>query len=344
MENKFIVSSSPHIKTKCTTRKIMLDVVIALMPATIAGCVLFGWSALVTLLLSVAGAVITELVYSLAMKKSFGKIVEDFDFTSVVTGLLLGLTLPALPLDKTFPWYMPLLGGIFAIAVVKMLFGGTGKNIVNPAIAGRIFLFLSFSSFMVKWVAPNFMPDNSVVSGTAGSIITGSTHLTTILQTGSVANISNLDLFLGIGVAGCIGETCKLALLIGFVYLIVKKVIDWKLPLIYIVTTGLMAVIYHKSFQFFLPAILSGGLFLGAIFMATDYVTSPNTLLGNIIYFFLLGVLTGVLREATKMEVVSFVILLMNLVVPLFNTYLRYKPFGYKRPAKQKKDKGGELA
>lgn len=341
---KVIVSDSPHIRGKRTTRGIMLDVTVALLPAAVMGCVFFGVSALITILISVAASVATEFVYCLCLKKKPLDIVRSFDFTSVVTGLLLAMCLPS-----HVKWYVPLISAVFSIAVVKMLFGGTGKNIVNPAITGRIFAFIAFQSMMVSgWVAPT-------ISALDGSVTTGATQLTSILG-GNGYSVSLLDMFLGTGMAGCIGETCKLALLIGGIYLVVRKVIKWQFPVIYIVVEGFVAVCLAKfDFAQFLPSILSGGLFLGAIFMATDYVTSPNSTAGNYVYFVALGILTAVLRAATKIEVVSFAILLMNLLVPLINAYIRPRPFGApgfieriraeieaKKAAKAAKEEGGK--
>lgn len=316
---RVLVSDSPHIRKKQTTKGIMLDVLIALIPTTVMGCVFFGWKAVLVLLIAIVSAVATEVVYRLCQKKDIKTIIKEFDFTSIITGLLLGLTL-----SPSVPWYVPMFASIFAVAVVKMLFGGTGKNIVNPAITGRIFAFIAFQAVMIGGY---FQPSITPVDGT---LQTGATALTSLLNRGvDSINLTNLDLFLGVGVRGCIGETSKLALLIGGIYLVVRKVIRWEYPTIYIVVTGLMAVFFNSfNFNYFLPSILSGGLFLGAIFMATDYVTSPNNKLANLIYFVLLGVLTGILRQATKIEVVSFAILIMNLFVPLFNTYIRPRSFG----------------
>lgn len=325
--DKVIVSDSPHIRKSRTTKGIMLDVLIALIPAAIAGCVYFGWKALLILVISVLSAVASEVIYSLCAKKSIHRIIKEFDFTSVITGLLLGMTL-----SSAVPWYVPMLGSAFAIIAVKMLFGGTGKNIVNPAIAGRIFAFIAFQSVMISgWVNPNY-PALEVMTGASNGVNSGATALTTLLQEGlTKLRVSNLDLFLGTGVQGCIGETSKLALLVGGVYLAARKVIDWKWPVIYIGVTGLITVFLHKcNFDYFLPSILSGGLFLGAIFMATDYVTSPNNDKASYIYYVLLGVVTALLRYATGIEVVSFAILLMNLIVPLLNTHVRPRPFGSK--------------
>lgn len=330
-----ILSTAPHIRSRRTTKNIMLDVLIALLPATIAGIVYFGWQAAVIIVISLASATLTEFVWYIIEhkiwkngQKTLKDFLAQFDFTSLVTGLLLALCLPA----NIEGWYMPLLGSIFAVGVVKMLFGGTGKNIVNPAIAGRIFLFISFT-LMTVYPDANFGP-----LGERGleELMTGATSLTSGLKGGMM--LSNLDLFLGTGVAGCIGETCKLALIVGYLYLCVRGVIKWYLPLLYIGFTGLFAVALEGfNFDYFLPSILSGGLILGACFMATDYVTTPKSKLGNIIYFIALGLLTAGLRKATGIEVVSFCILLMNFLVFLIDIIIKPRPFGYVRKKKEAK-------
>ena len=322
-----IVSPAPHIKTRRTTRTIMLDVLIALLPASAAGIVFFGWEAAVFIAISLAGAFLTELVWYLIQHKVWtdSGILKDFfrqfDLTSLVTGLLLALCLPA----QIEAWYMPLIGSIFAVGVAKMLFGGTGKNIVNPALAGRIMLFISFTA-MTMYPAANFGPIASDAANFDPSA--GSTQLGNFLS--GQPMLSALDLFLGTGVAGCIGETCKLALLVGYLSLCVRGVIKWYLPLLYIVTTGLFAMALEGGFgiNLFAEAIFSGGLFLGAIFMATDYVTTPKTTPGNIIYFIALGLFTAGLRKAVGIEVVSFAIFLMNFVVFLLDLVIRPRPFG----------------
>ena len=322
-----IVSPAPHIKTRRTTRTIMLDVLIALLPASAAGIVFFGWEAAVFIAISLASAFLTELVWYLIQHKVWtdSGILKDFfrqfDLTSLVTGLLLALCLPA----QIEAWYMPLIGSIFAVGVAKMLFGGTGKNIVNPALAGRIMLFISFTA-MTMYPAANFGPIATDAANFDPSA--GSTQLGNFLS--GQPMLSALDLFLGTGVAGCIGETCKLALLVGYLYLCVRGVIKWYLPLLYIAATGLFAMALEGGFgiNLFAEAIFSGGLFLGAIFMATDYVTTPKTTLGNIIYFIALGLFTAGLRKAVGIEVVSFAIFLMNFVVFLLDLVIRPRPFG----------------
>lgn len=336
MANLFTYSPSPHIKAPKTTKGIMISVCIALLPACIMGVVYFGIKALLLILISVLSAVASEYAYLLIMKKSFREITKGFDFTSVVTGLLI-----AMCLGSQTPLYVPVFANAFAIIVVKMIFGGTGKNLVNPAIAGRIFAFMSFSAVLSGWIEPSISAIFESTASGATSPSTGATILTNLyLENGGLPSISNLDLLLGTGVSGCIGETCKIALLTGAIFLAITGVINILYPLIYVAVTGLFTVcLFGFDFAYFLPSILSGGLILGAFFMATDYTTSPNTTLGNVIYFILLGLVTAGLRAATKMEVVSFVILLMNLVVPLIDKFVVNKPFGYKRVKKEKEDK-----
>lgn len=321
-------SSSPHVKSPKTTRQIMIHVCIALMPAVIMGIVLFGGMAALILSLSLVSAVASEFVYLLICKKPFRQIAREFDFTSCVTGLLVGMSI-----GVNYPWYAPIFGSVFAIIVVKMIFGGTGKNLVNPAVTGRIFIFMSFQAMVGAWVIPNI---NSI---TGGQINSGATILGGLLdaKNPTFPTLSNWDLLLGTGLAGCIGETCKLALILGGIYLAVLGIINIGYPVLYVAVTGLFTVALNGfNFGYFLPAILSGGLMLGAIFMATDYTTTPNTTLGNIIYFVMLGLITAGLRQATHMEVVSFAILFMNLFVPLIDKFVLPNPFGYKKIKKAK--------
>ncbi|MBQ0099247.1 MAG: RnfABCDGE type electron transport complex subunit D, partial [Firmicutes bacterium] len=240
----------------------MINVCIALLPTYIAGIVFFGLNAFLWVLLSTLSAVAAEIIFKLISKKNIIDILKEFDFSSVVTGLLVGLTI-----GTNYPWYAPIFGSVFAIIVVKMLFGGTGKNIVNPAIVGRIFLFISFQAVATSMLLPS------------GDAITGATAITNILETNSLENTpSLLDLFLGTNLAGCIGETCKLAIILGAIYLWVMGIIEIQYPLIYIAVCGLFQVALQGfDFSLFLPSILSGGLIIGAFFMATGYVTTPNT-------------------------------------------------------------------
>lgn len=317
---KLIYSGSPHIRGKSSTKRIMIDVLIALLPACITGVCFFGPRALLVLASSVVSAVASEFAYNLLInRKSFKNCAEEFDFTSVVTGLLLGMNLaPAID------WYVPVLSAIFAVVVVKMMFGGTGKNLFNPAIAGRVFAFISFSAAMTK--AANFA---------SGSIVlpeSGATPLTQLLNNGNIGDYTLLQMFLG-NTPGCIGETSALAILAGGLYLVVRGVIDIRYPLLYLGSLGLISVCFAGfDFSVFLPSILGGGAMLCAFFMATDYVTTPDTVKGNVIYFIALGILTGILRyskTSDKIEAVSFALMMMNITVPLIDKFVVNKPFGY---------------
>ncbi len=343
MDNSIVISTPPHVKSKRTTKNIMIDVLIALLPAAVMGIVYFRLNAFVIELTAVLAAVATEFVYFFIKNKGFSKQAgevckkwwKQFDYTSAVTGLILALILPS-----TVKWYEVLIGAIFSIALVKMVFGGTGKNLVNPAATGRIFMFLSFS--LTAFTACAIKPISA-----DSQLFTGATHLSGwLLETENPAGqMSWLDLFLGTGVAGSIGETCKAALLLGYIYLVVRKVIKWWQPLLFIVVACFLSVCFaamgSKTFdiKLFLDYMLSGGLLFAAIFMATDYVTSPKGVYGQIVYYVALGVLTALLRYLTKIEVVSFVIMIMNLLVPLIDTYIVRKPFGYKKVKKQKEGK-----
>lgn len=336
MENRiFTLSPSPHVKAPNTTKGIMIHVCIALLPACIMGVVYFGLNALLILLVSLLAAVASEFLYLLIAKKKFIDILKEFDFTSCVTGLLIGMSI-----GVQAPLYVPALASAFAIIVVKMIFGGTGKNLVNPAVTGRIFAFISFTTVVGSgWVLPAI---GSLVGGTSINPTTGATVVTNMYDkiSGGLPTLSNLDLFLGTGLTGCIGETCKVALVLGGLYLCALGIIKIIGPAIYVAITGLLTVALNGfDFNYFLPSILSGGLILGAIFMATDYTTSPNTKLGNVIYYVMLGLITGLLRYFTQMEVVSFAILLMNIIVPLIDKFIITKPFGYKKVKKTKEAK-----
>ena len=344
IDNTIVISTPPHVKSKRTTRGIMGDVCIALAPAAVAGIVFFGYMALIIELVSVLACVATEFCYYFIANGGFakkcvnaGKVckkwLHQFDLTSVVTGLILALILPV-----TVNWYEVLIGAVLAIAVVKMLFGGTGKNLVNPAAAGRVIMFISFS--ITTYVAA--LNPVSLES----QMFTGATNLSGYLLQGKDSAITVLDLFLGTGVAGCIGETSALAILIGYIYLCVRKVIKWWQPLLFLVVLGFVAVVlsgfYFESYKFdialFLPHILSGGAVFAAVFMFTDYVTSPRGVYGQICYYIVGAILLAVLRYLTKLEVASFVILIMNIIVPLIDKYLIRKPFGYVKPSKAKKE------
>ncbi len=353
VDNTVVISTPPHVKSKRTTRGIMLDVIIALIPCAVMGIVYFGWRALVLELVTVLSCVATELVYYFIANKGFSNKCRDavkvlrrwtrqFDCTSIVTGLILALILPS-----NVNWYEALIGSVFAIAVVKMLFGGTGKNLVNPAAAARVFMFLSFAASMTLYVYPAIEP----VLLESDIITSGATNLSGLLNKGDVYSqptnlIEPLDLFLGTGVAGCIGETCKAAILLGFIYLVARRVIKWWQPVLFIGVFGFTAVLmsgfgfdkYTFDMSLFLPHIRSGGVMFAAVFMFTDYVTSPKCVWAQILFMGVAAILTAVLRYFTQIEVASFVILLMNLLVPLIDKYVFPRPFGYRKLKKVNKE------
>ncbi len=333
MDNRLIVSTSPHLKTARTTKKIMLDVIIALLPTTVASWIFFGVEALVLELCAVLSAVAFEFIYYFIANGGFAKKCQNalavckkwykqFDYTSIITGMILALGLP-----PTTKFYELIIGAAFAIIIVKMLFGGTGKNLVSPSTAARVFMFISFS--ITTYTACKIYP----ISLDSSLLTTGATYLSgSLLQAEPVAKMQFIDLFIGTGLNGCIGETCKLAILIGYAYLVIRKVIKWWQPALYIgATFALSLALNGFKFATAFDLTLSGGLIFGAVFMATDYVTSPKNSLGQIVYYIFLGVMTAILRHLTKLEVVSFVILLGNLIVPLIDTYIIQRPFGYTR-------------
>lgn len=300
-----IVSTSPHIHSKTDTATLMRDVVIALVPALIASVVIFGVRALLVTLVSVAAAVLTEYLFEKGCKKP----VTIGDWSAVVTGVLLAYNLPV-----TIPLWQAALGSIIAILVVKQLFGGLGRNFANPAIVGRIVLFLSFSKTMTAWQFPDAVSTATPLALMAGGQMD--------------ALPSKLDLFLGLK-GGCLGEVCGLALLLGFVYLLVRGVITWHTPVVFVGTVFLLSWPLGGSLDYALCQILSGGLLLGAIFMATDYVTTPSTMWGRVIFGFGAGLLTVLIRQwGNYAEGVSFAILFMNILTPYISKWTRRKPFG----------------
>lgn len=302
MENKLHISVSPHLHRKRTTTGIMLDVIIALLPTTIAGVVIFGLRALAVIGVCVASAVISELLFNLILKKK--QTIKDL--SCVVTGLLLALNLPA-----NAPLWQCAVGSVFAIIVVKSIFGGIGKNIVNPAMTARVFMLIAFGS-LAKTAFPVGM------DATAGA---------TPLVSETTPDI--MDLLLG-KTGGCIGETCAIALLIGGVYLLIRKVISWHIPVVFIGTVFIFSF-FVKDFSVSeaFVQVLSGGLLIGAIFMATDYTTSPSTALGKVVFGVGAGLITALIRFwGIYPEGVSFGILLMNILNPYICSLTARKLFG----------------
>ncbi|WIF94411.1 RnfABCDGE type electron transport complex subunit D [Caminicella sporogenes] len=309
METRLIVSSSPHIRSDETISRIMRDVVIALLPATFAGIYYFGLAALKVIFFTVVTAVVTEAVIQKIRKQE----VTINDWSAVVTGLLLAFNMPS-----TSPWWLAVIGSVFAIAVVKQLFGGLGHNFMNPALAARAMLLASWPTEMTNWVRPF----DAVSTATPLPIISGAEGITQKLPT-------LMDLFLG-NHGGCIGETSALALLIGGIYLLYRRVITPRIPVIYISTVAvLMFILGGFDFHFMMYQVLAGGLMIGAIFMATDYASSPVTPKGQVIFALGCGILTTIIRlYGGYPEGVSYSIILMNVASPLIDKYTSPRVFG----------------
>ena len=306
METNLILSSSPHIHTRDSSRRIMLDVIIALLPAAIAGVIIFGAKALGVIAACVITAVVSEALFNLVVHKQQ----TVGDLSAVVTGLLL-----ALNLSTNVAIWQCVVGTVFAIVVVKCLFGGLGKNFANPAITGRVFMLLAFSA-----VAGGAKP--AVVE-----LVSSATPLELLAQ-GSENAPSLMELFLGLH-GGAIGETCCLALLLGFAWLLFRRVIKWHVPVIFIGTVFVLYLVFTGSFQMALAEILAGGLFIGAIFMATDYVTSPITLKGKMVFALGCGLVTFIIRYfCAYPEGVSFSILAMNILTPYIEKFTANTPLG----------------
>ena len=315
------ISSSPHVHSPVTTNTIMRDVVIALLPALAGSVYFFGFRALMVTLISVAACVFFEWSWSKLMKTDN----KVYDLSAVVTGMLLAFVCPV-----TIPYWTIILGDFFAIIVVKMLFGGLGKNIVNPALAGRAFMF-SWPVLMNTWVKVGFENAAGVIS--AADAVTAATPMAS-LHGGTLSEASVMDLFLG-NVGGSLGETSALLLLIGFVYLLIRKVLTIRIPLAYIGTVAVLAFLFpmgNDRLTWMASHLFGGGLMLGALFMATDYVTSPITKLGQIIYGIGCGVITILIRYfGGYPEGVSYAILVMNCCVVLLDRIGRTKKFGTPR-------------
>ena len=310
MTKKLQLAISPHIHSPRSTQGIMLDVIIAMLPATIAGAVLFGMSSLLLVAACVIACVLSEAVFNVIVKKQ--QTVSDL--SAVVTGLLI-----ALNLSVDCPVWQAVIGSVFAIIVVKCIFGGIGCNLVNPAITARVFMLISFGT-MAKAAFPKGVDS-----------VTGATPLAELVESDLSLTPSLLDLFLGKN-GGAIGETCALALLLGLVYLLIRRVITWHIPVSFIASVYLFSLVY-EGFDFVaaLAWVLSGGLLIGAIFMATDYVTSPTTSSGKLIFGIGCGIFTVLIRfYGTYPEGVSFAILFMNILTPYIDSWTPRKLFGGK--------------
>lgn len=316
----FVVSGTPHVRSKESIQSIMRDVIIALVPATAMGIYYFGISALILIVAAIASAVAFEAICQKIMKKP----VTVSDLSAVVTGLLLAMNLPA-----TAPVWVAIVGSAFAIIFGKQLFGGLGQNFINPALAGRAFLLASYPTEMTTWAVPNGL-NMADAATSATSVADAATYATPLaeLKAGALhASIGQL----AIGqVGGCIGETCAIALIIGGIYLLYKHVISWKIPVIYIGTVFILfAVIGRHGVRMPVQEILAGGVMLGGIFMATDYASSPVTPKGQIIFAVGAGLITYLIRTfGGYPEGVSYSILIMNCCVPLIERFTEPTIFG----------------
>ncbi len=310
MENNFIMSSSPHLHTSVTTRKIMLDVIIALLPASVMGVLLFGYNAALVIMTAVAAAVTSEWAFNKIMKKRN----TTGDLSAIVTGLLLALNMP-----PSIPLWMVVIGSAFAIIIVKQMFGGLGKNFLNPALAARCFMLIAWTGAMTTFYQP------------LSDAVSSATPLAVMKEGVSGELPSILQCFIGFK-AGTIGEVSGLALIIGFAYLLIKRVVSIKIPLAYLASFAVLTFLFGKSainIEYTAYQLLTGGLLLGAFFMATDYTTTPTTSKGMVIFGIGCGTLTFLIRRfGGYPEGVSFSILLMNLAAPLIERFTVPKSFG----------------
>lgn len=326
IKNKLNVSASPHVKSPKTVTGIMLDVIIALCPALFASFFLFGPQALAVVAVCVGTCVLSEFVCRKVMKRNN----TIGDLSAIVTGLLLAFNLPS-----TIPLWMAAVGSVVSIVVVKQFFGGIGQNFVNPALAGRIILLTSFPTAMASWTRP--------LSWQAEAVTTASPLASMYDEAGkfTAENLPSLtDMLIG-NRAGCLGEVCAIGLILGGLYLVIRKIISPVIPLVYIATVGVfMTFAGGFNMEFVAYQLLSGGLLLGAIFMATDYTTSPISLKGKIIFAIGCGLLTSLIRFYGNLpEGVSFAIVIMNIFVPHIERLTAPKPFGTVKEKKSKEVK-----
>ena len=319
MDTKLIVSASPHLSSEETTTGLMANVIVALVPCVVASAIIFGLRALLVTAVSVVASVAFEWLYCKLLKKPN----PVGDLSAVVTGIILALNVPVgMPIGEL------IVGDFVAIIVVKQLFGGIGMNFANPALVGRIFLFISFAGEMNTWVYPDAAVDQLSSA--------------TPLKVADPSKLSLLDLFMGVH-GGVLGETCALAIVLGLIYLVATKTISAAIPASYIGSMFIFYLISTRSLHGALVGILSGGLLFGAVYMATDYVTSPFTLKGKLVYGVALGIVTFAIREwGSYAEGVSFALLFMNLWVPYINDLTRQTPYGYIKPAKPAKEAAGK--
>ena len=327
MENRLNVTASPHIQDNSSTRKLMLNVIIALLPCVVASTIIFGARTLLVVGVTVAASVLFEYLYCHLMKKPN----PVGDLSAVVTGMILALNMPV-----TMPLWIAIVGAFIAIVLMKQLFGGIGMNFANPALVGRIVLFTGFASRMTAFVNPPKAARTLQIMG-----VDGASSATPLQVEGGVGKYPLMDLFMGVH-GGVMGETCALAILIGLAWLLVTRTITATIPVAYVGSYAVFSFLLNvgelgaaDAGMLVLHEVLAGGLLFGAVFMATDYVTSPFTLKGKIVFGIGLGLITFGIRAFGNMaEGVSYAILLMNLFVPYINDLTRQVPLGYKKHKK----------
>lgn len=327
MENRLNVTASPHIQDNSSTRKLMLNVIIALLPCVVASTIIFGARTLLVVGVTVAASVLFEYLYCHLMKKPN----PVGDFSAVVTGMILALNMPV-----TMPLWIAIVGAFIAIVLMKQLFGGIGMNFANPALVARIVLFTGFASRMTAFVNPPKAARTLQIMG-----VDGASSATPLQVEGGVGKYPLMDLFMGVH-GGVMGETCALAILIGLAWLLITRTITATIPVAYVGSYAVFSFLLNvgelgaaDAGMLVLHEVLAGGLLFGAVFMATDYVTSPFTLKGKIVFGIGLGLITFGIRAFGNMaEGVSYAILLMNLFVPYINDLTRQVPLGYKKHKK----------
>ena len=327
MENRLNVTASPHIQDNSSTRKLMLNVIIALLPCVVASTIIFGARTLLVVGVTVAASVLFEYLYCHLMKKPN----PVGDLSAVVTGMILALNMPV-----TMPLWIAIVGAFIAIVLMKQLFGGIGMNFANPALVARIVLFTGFASRMTAFVNPPKAARTLQIMG-----VDGASSATPLQVEGGVGKYPLMDLFMGVH-GGVMGETCALAILIGLAWLLITRTITATIPVTYVGSYAVFSFLLNvgelgaaDAGMLVLHEVLAGGLLFGAVFMATDYVTSPFTLKGKIVFGIGLGLITFGIRAFGNMaEGVSYAILLMNLFVPYINDLTRQVPLGYKKHKK----------
>ena len=309
------VAYQPQVRTKMDTRRIMLNVMLALLPSLAAAAYEFGFKPVLMVAVSMASAVFYEWAYRRLTRKDS----SISDCSACLTGMLVAMTLPT-----SAPWWLPLIGNFFAIVIVKQLYGGLGKNFVNPALASRAFLIASYAGIMTNWVSPRAMGLDAVTMATPMSYLYSGQPMPEYYSYG--------NMFLGI-MPGCFGEACKLALLVGGIYLIIRKIISWRIPVSFIGTVALLTLIFghegYDNFSWMMYNLLSGGLILAAFFMATDYATSPVTMPGQLLFGFGCGALTVLIRYfGSYPEGITYGILIMNICTWAIDKGFRRHQFG----------------